>query len=903
MTRGRSPERKGAKVGRDGLVEEPDIELVEWAMLLAQGWPDAVKLGLAQIFCFTPRRAAAQRNRPVLGDYNPALAGCVRIRPLSLSSLRELMQHSSRDSARRSRAARAAILIAAASLVAPASAPRLDLDVGIPPGSPTTWGRRFPAITPPRRPLFPKTPRPGAAGHTVVSARAAEPDVRLADSFGIVRILTWDIPAHLPWVSDLPAKKGPVTGGSAKEAPLPRPGDAMYWTTIASLLRLLLHPQLVSQQELIAHLVEVGEPVMGALEAAKAEEGLKEVCSVLEAKIGSGRRAARPLPGSTPRETMMNRFVAEELVSTHPYDPEGGFGRRLFLFADEVEPLLARYATHEDSFLRRNAVAALARYHTAEAMEALIGIAIDTDDPVVLMRSLSALGSYKSAVDATPLLARLEKATDPVEVVALIEAIGRTAVIKAVPTLLKLGAKGWKGDSDLLQAVMAAFVHMGVAIVDDEVVRLGRRVATADAARFRVVPAVPGPSPDIIDKKVTRGEILGQLALLLRARMKRGDTDAAARVVALLGEKRSKPGGVRYAGPYSNRSLEAIHPPVRFLFLETLPLLDDVGISALGWVADDVSVEPPLRGYALSLLPAEARGPRAAKVLEDPEAEPEMKVYALDVLQGDGHLRTEDLARKVLAGALVPGVEYSPALRYLWMRAVRVLSERGLFSTEDVLPLMRLVAVPAAGEDPRSHAIRLLKELIAEVPDLRRVALRKRILAILDLMIEHKVSPVVRAGTRNKLRQRMEVELATLKKKPVSDDAQVAMVNALQAMLMGQPRDQAEFEPVVLLENEILFALGRTATAAAVQALVDFQRDHPGSQHLGPSCLALGLTGHQAASMPLVRMLLHRDGFTRLCAYESLRRLTNREHFADWLYGEPRERTVAAERFYRWLRK
>jgi len=237
------------------------------------------------------------------------------------------------------------------------------------------------------------------------------------------------------------------------------------------------------------------------------------------------------------------------------------------------------------------------------------------------------------------------------------------------------------------------------------------------------------------------------------------------------------------------------------------------------------------------------------------------------------------------------------------MRAVRVLSQRRLLSTEDVTPLLRLVTTPGAGDDPRRQAIRLLKQLVADAAELRRIALRKRILAILDLMIKRKVSPVVRVGTRKKLRQVLEARLVPLRKKPIPPAEQVALVNALQVTLMGQPRDQAEFEPVVLLEEEILFALGRTGTAEAVQALVDFQREHPDSRHLGQSCLALGLTGQPSASMPLVRMLLHRDGFTRLCAYESLRRLTDREHFADWLYGEPRERTVAAEKFFRWLRK
>ena len=122
---------------------------------------------------------------------------------------------------------------------------------------------------------------------------------------------------------------------------------------------------------------------------------------------------------------MLRRFVAEELVREFPYDPEGGFGRRLFLFGEEVVPILIEYAAHADSFLRRNATTALGRYRTRTSLRALNAVAVSTKDPVALMRSLAALGEHRTLVDARALLGRLAKASDAIEEVAIIVALGR----------------------------------------------------------------------------------------------------------------------------------------------------------------------------------------------------------------------------------------------------------------------------------------------------------------------------------------------------------------------------------------------------------------------------------------------------------------------------------------------
>src|SRR5262249_2862102 len=109
--------------------------------------------------------------------------------------------------------------------------------------------------------------------------------------------------------------------------------------------------QQVSRAEIAAHLVELGEPVLWCVDAAAGERGLEELAKDVRAMIEKrGRGTALPV-GSSPREAMLLRFVADELARAHPFDPEGAFAQRLFAFAADVEPLLIRFlATDADAF-------------------------------------------------------------------------------------------------------------------------------------------------------------------------------------------------------------------------------------------------------------------------------------------------------------------------------------------------------------------------------------------------------------------------------------------------------------------------------------------------------------------------------------------------------------------------
>ena len=110
------------------------------------------------------------------------------------------------------------------------------------------------------------------------------------------------------------------------------------------------------------------------------------------------------------------------------------------------------------------------------------------------------------------------------------------------------------------------------------------------------------------------------------------------------------------------------------------------------------------------------------------------------------------------------------------------------------------------------------------------------------------------------------------------------------------------FKPVVLLEEEILFALGRTRTEEAADALTKFLADHEASPLRAHACLGLAMTGQTKAAHILVPALSDNDGFTRFCAYEGLRQMLDREIWADWIYGPESEREKAAKIYGSWLK-
>ena len=133
-----------------------------------------------------------------------------------------------------------------------------------------------------------------------------------------------------------------------------------------------------------------------------------------------------------------------------------------------------------------------------------------------------------------------------------------------MPVLLALGTHAMDRDSDLLMSVLTALARIRPRTHVDATEAFAREVEE-EAARnrrgFQPVGLASTFKPDRPDSPESRGEVISQLALLVRARMHPGDEVLRRRVFELLSVMPLSPqpgGGER--GLYARNSLEDIHP-------------------------------------------------------------------------------------------------------------------------------------------------------------------------------------------------------------------------------------------------------------------------------------------------------------------------------------------------------
>lgn len=801
------------------------------------------------------------------------------------------------------------LLAAGAALLFLRPAARFDLDVAVPPGSPLEWSAAFFAYSPPRAPLFPTTgpdAKPaGEAERSSAKLATAEADVRFANAFGQVRILTWDLPLHLEWMTKVAPL--PETGRGGLRPRSPQYGDPLYWLSLAPLLRLLLHPDALSRSETLAHLVELGEPVLPVLGAAQSERELAPACRELRALIPVDLGPTpTPPAGDGPRAAALARLVLEECLRDRPYDPSDDFARRLYLFAAEAEPLLRQYAQHPSLELARNAVAALGRYETRAAAEFLASLAARVDDPVTLVRALAALGRYRGPLDAAPLVARLARTSDPVQRAALIGALGRLGSRAAAPALVELGERARRDhDSDLLIQVLSALARIAWTRPQPEIVALATRV-TAEARELG--KALGGSmKPDVPDPSSLRATILTQLALLVRSQAGPADAKLSAELVALA---QSGPLDARLAelGQGGTDPLASIPGLVRFLYLEGLLRCGPAGLERLAALARRGELDTALRGRVLALLPYDQRGSLAVEFLGDVAQPPELRIQALEVLIGDVHPRAEELCRTQLTLPELGFARPSAGALYLALRAVRHLSEAGKLGARDLLPLFPFVQRPLADREAQVEELRARLAELGEAArgGARKVELEASAGELFDYVLAQRLNALLEPGLRAATVDQLLATLEPLRKPRVGPEEVAPLVPRLLGLLLGGEPDwfgdpgRKLFQPLVPLAEEVLLALGRTRDPQALELLLTTLAS--GTRELrAHAALGLGMSGQAGAAQALLPLLLDEDGFVRFAAAESLRHLVGREAAIDWTSASSAERLAAAEELKRWF--
>lgn len=805
-----------------------------------------------------------------------------------------------------------------------ASAPgRMDLDVAMPPGSPLDWTRGIPTTPSRPGPTVPITP--SGAGHEVEPSQGGSRtvasggdqgtlQVRLPTTFSVLRILTWDLPAHIPWIGQNDQKEHTLTQAGDGASYPPVVSRPFFWITIAPLLRWMLHPAKVSHAELLAHLLELGEPALPALRAASEERSVRDDCAWLIAKIGNPptSRPRHRTAGKTPYEKMLHAFAVEELVTGHPFDPDMTFARRLKLLGSPLIDVVADYTTDGHDFLRRNAVAMLGTYPDASALGPLMKVVEDSKDLVTRIRAITALGRRRYTPATPALAARLTSGVDEIEGVALMYALGWIGDERGVPAILRY-ASGRERDGDVVLAALAALARTPlrehVNRAEDWIAKVAR---LANGARWASESEVdPMLSPDVPDSKGARADLIAQLALLARIRVDPANRSLQSAILKLGGRLRRTDEDVRRArAAFRNDSLGEVEAFHQYVYVDVLQAMGDAGAAKLEQIARDATADPALRGYALQAMRGEARLELAERLAADRREQRVVRIFAFEVLAQLSSRRAEPLAREFL-GPFFAGRGSIDDIeeQYLYLVCLQALGRSYHNDAKNLVAALERMGSADADISPKDREA--LRSLIDELVDRASrgepmARLAKRVEELVDFAILKRFHPNLVPARRTQLIQNVTNQLEQVRQGGAAGGIQKEIgATAIEGNLLGRPQPtawtgQVEFRPVVPLMSTVVLELGRTRDPVAVLALARILRDakHP---YRAEAALALGSTGSRSAVTHLLAGLEDADGFVRMCAYEALKALTRQDHFADWWSGGQTERTAAVDAYRAWL--
>lgn len=806
---------------------------------------------------------------------------------------------------------------------------RRDLDVGVPPGSALDWGQQFPGSSPPRLShLASSRQRKRSSQQEESRSQGGGPIARIpraTSSTPILSILTWDIPQHLVWIDNSQAvSQGPSSEPRASERPAaPRYGQTFYWTTLAPLFRILLHPRLVSRAELSAHVLELGDACIPALKAASAEAEIRELCQELLLRLRPQEPAEVELEelADSTRHRALKRFAIQELLRHEPYDVTAPFGARLFLLSDLFLPILVDLAAHSSRMeVRRNAASALARYDSREAVECLLRISERSEDQVLLIRALNGLGRFPAhteRLDWAPLVERLQGTADPVRRVAILGALGRCGVAEAFDVMqasLQVATKRY--DTDEIQAILQAWFQLAdsahAKAMEADLERLLARLQS-QGKRFGPLQK-PGPTvSDVPDREGQRANSLKQLATLLRARLETDSEKASKLVLSLLDDRamlRGEPGQV--LAPL----LAQITPVAQLRFFEGLTALRDpeglAFLSGLARMSSGVPVRDPRAlgransygALALGLLPPLQRVEAARLAME--HADPEIQLAGLENLIALGDSKLQEHCAKLLQQLKACDLKLEGALKKtLFRRALEHLSNREKLGPQDALALQKHL-LDSSPEDaalkasPRFHA--LLRQLVQQAAaGAQKTRLRKKTLELLELLPEANRVPLMTLHGEREVLRRVQQLLAGARSHAANPGYLTAIENEIRGFLFMQAVRPVQpvlqgvtFEPPVDLRETILLSMGRMRHPVITE-LIHNALASEDEEVRARACIAMGMTQDKRAALRLLPALGSRDAFTRLCAAQALDSLVKGLPFVDWLYAAASVRGAAMQ--------
>jgi HEAT repeat protein len=479
---------------------------------------------------------------------------------------------------------------AACLLALPAAA---DLDLGVPMGTPLDWEQELhqpiPTGLSPGRDPKAAAPTPGDQGTIVQGPKVKPPAMGFTsvNLYNFLRVKTHDIMTHftvkIPMRTGRPVgvpedpptfRTGDAAGGavSKKDRPQslesgilsnytpPVPGE-LAWIGIANCLRTILHPELVCTPEVIAYLVEIGDPSL-----VGADSVTTNIAGPLKALIRTiPETTPAPPTLSTPFDNMLAKVATLELVNGYPHALDPTYARRTLMMGDQAYAAVLKCADSPHPFLQQNAVVVLANFGNPDSGKELARIFGATQDNTVKARCIAGLARRKDKAQI-PFLLGLAKSRDDWIRALAIYALGHIATgdKKVSAELLALARQD---NSDLRWSALPA-----LARIADSSPQVSKGLSEIyrqcwDAAKGIPHPIPPGERPN--DFRAPNPEPAGY--------KKRIIADFAQIAAAVCGDASARQ---ELIAKLNGGGIQAFTEASYLLLAESLPLMGDQGQEA-----------------------------------------------------------------------------------------------------------------------------------------------------------------------------------------------------------------------------------------------------------------------------------------------------------------------------------
>lgn len=273
-----------------------------------------------------------------------------------------------------------------------------DIDIAVPPGNPMEWSLSRP--TPPH--ILQTVPaggipkrRPTTGFDTVLAEdlkRRPEPHAGTGSLYNRLRVLTADLPNHVG---------NPDLAQGRKYEHLRYPPEMpteLVWEAAAAQIRVVLHSETTAVPEVVARLVELGEPALAAAEFNDWGPVPREV-----------RRRVSPLPRQPPvlSDKPLMKLTQIELCGNYPHAYDPNYARKIYTIPEDFEALVIECLKDPHPLVSRNAVSVLYGYQTPAATRALLKVLKETKDDVQKFRAITALAARREKAAVPELTALL----------------------------------------------------------------------------------------------------------------------------------------------------------------------------------------------------------------------------------------------------------------------------------------------------------------------------------------------------------------------------------------------------------------------------------------------------------------------------------------------------------------